>query len=229
MTSRLNILLEVGPKGKKHAAFAPDWPGLSRGGKTEESAVESLLDYVPRYAPIVQRAGLDKEYSQIGGNPIVRETPGTPSTDFWGISFAMSNFDREPMSSEDLERYLALLQGCWWFFDDVAGRVSAEMQKGPRGGGRDRDQIIRHTLFCEQEFRCKVGFSRPERTCVDPAERNAGRDAYLEAIRAYHAEGRLARKWPLRYLIRHSAYHMLDHAWEMEDKDLSNGTVGMNS
>ena len=26
---------------------------------------------------------------------------------------------------------------------------------------------------------------------------------------------------PLRYLIRHSAYHTLDHAWEMEDKDLT--------
>jgi hypothetical protein len=23
------------------------------------------------------------------------------------------------------------------------------------------------------------------------------------------------------FLIRHSAYHTLDHAWEMEDKDLS--------
>jgi hypothetical protein len=27
-------------------------------------------------------------------------------------------------------------------------------------------------------------------------------------------------KWPLRYLIRHTAYHTLDHAWEMEDKSV---------
>ena len=47
------------------------------------------------------------------------------------------------------------------------------------------------------------------------------RDAYCNAIRAFHAEGKMARKWPLRYLIRHTAYHTLDHAWEMEDKDLT--------
>lgn len=47
------------------------------------------------------------------------------------------------------------------------------------------------------------------------------RDAYCNAIRARHSEGKMARTWPLRYLIRHTAYHTLDHAWEMEDKDLT--------
>jgi hypothetical protein len=52
-------------------------------------------------------------------------------------------------------------------------------------------------------------------------ELQAHRDAYVAAIRAYHAEGKMARRWPLRYLIRHTAFHTLDHAWEMEDKDLT--------
>ncbi|HWR65539.1 MAG TPA: hypothetical protein VN364_05430 [Bellilinea sp.] len=47
------------------------------------------------------------------------------------------------------------------------------------------------------------------------------RDAYCNAIRALHSENKMARTWPLRYLIRHTAYHALDHAWEMEDKDLN--------
>lgn len=34
-------------------------------------------------------------------------------------------------------------------------------------------------------------------------------------------QGKMARSWPLRYLIRHTAFHTLDHAWEMEDKDLT--------
>jgi hypothetical protein len=41
-------------------------------------------------------------------------------------------------------------------------------------------------------------------------------------MRAYNA-GEVARRmrsWTLAFLIRHSAYHTLDHAWEMEDKDL---------
>ena len=41
-------MLEMGPKGKKVVAVAPDWPGLSRGAKTGEAAIERLLSYVPR-------------------------------------------------------------------------------------------------------------------------------------------------------------------------------------
>jgi len=51
----------------------------------------------------------------------------------------------------------------------------------------------------------------------------AHRDAYRKAIRAFHSEGKMARTWPLRFLIRHTAYHTLDHAWEMDDKDLTVG------
>ena len=43
-------------------------------------------------------------------------------------------------------------------------------------------------------------------------------------MRAYNAGEALEkrmRSWTLPFLIRHSAYHTLDHAWEMEDKDLS--------
>ena len=29
------------------------------------------------------------------------------------------------------------------------------------------------------------------------------------------------RSWTLPFLIRHSAFHVMDHAWEMEDKDRS--------
>jgi hypothetical protein len=56
------------------------------------------------------------------------------------------------MSSAELERELALMQACWAFFDEVRGRVSAEMRKGPRGGGRDRAVIVGHTWVTEQEW-----------------------------------------------------------------------------
>lgn len=49
----------------------------------------------------------------------------------------------------------------------------------------------------------------------------AHRDAYCKGIRAFHAAGKVSGKWPLRYMIRHTAFHTLDHAWEMEDKDLT--------
>jgi hypothetical protein len=34
------------------------------------------------------------------------------------------------------------------------------------------------------------------------------------------------RSRTLAFLIRHSAFHNLDHAWEMEDKDLSAEAAG---
>jgi hypothetical protein len=95
------------------------------------------------------------------------------------------------------------------------------MQRGPRGGGRDRDRIVRHTVAAELDRARKLDL----RTLQDatPAEEGwkAHRDAYCHAIRALHSESKMARNWPLRYLIRHTAYHTLDHAWEMEDKDLT--------
>ena len=31
----------------------------------------------------------------------------------------------------------------------------------------------------------------------------------------------MARTWTVQFLIRRCAWHMLDHAWEMEDRDLT--------
>jgi hypothetical protein len=115
-----------------------------------------------------------------------------------------------------------LLRACWAFFDDVAGRVSAEMRRGPRGGGRDRDKIVRHTIRTESEYFAKrLGLRIPEGS-VTPDGLVAYREAYVAAMYAYNrGEGRPMQSWTLPFLVRHSAFHVLDHAWEMEDKDLS--------
>ena len=152
---------------------------------------------------------------------VVEQYPGTGSTDFWGISFAFSGIDQQAMSGEALERELTLMRACWAFFDDVHARVSAAMQRGPRGGGRDRDRIVRHTVATELDWAKKLSVPTPHDTMLTDEGLNAHRDAYCNAIRALYSQGRMARTWPLRYLIRHTAYHTLDHAWEMEDKDLT--------
>lgn len=222
MADCLRVMLEIGPKGKKVVAWAPDWAGLERGAKTLGAAVERLESYVPRYATIAKLAGLDVEFESNVGVEVVDSYPGNSSTDFWGISFAISELDREALSSEELERELSLMRAAWAFFDIVRSRVSAEMQKGPRGGGRDREQIVRHTLGTERQWaRTKLGVSTPEGAMLTDEGLNTHREAYCAAIREYHAHDKSARAWPLRYLIRHTAYHTLDHAWEMEDKDLT--------
>ncbi len=223
MANQLRVTLEIGQKGKKVVAVAADWPGLERGAKTREAAIERLQAYLPRYAPVAKLAGMEGEFSAINTVDVVEQYPGTGSTDFWGVSFAFSSIDRQELSSEELERELMLMQACWAFFDEVRSRVSAEMQKGPRGGGRDRDRIVGHTLGAEQDMAAKVGLRIPADVKLIDENLQEYRDAYRSAIRAFHAEGRMARTWPLRYLIRHTAYHTLDHAWEMEDKDLRAG------
>jgi hypothetical protein len=222
MANELRVTLEVGPKDKKVVAVAPDWPGLERGAKTGEAAIETLQSYLPRYARVAKLAGMDAEFATIANVDVVEQYQGTGSTDFWGISFAFSGIDGQQMSGEGLDRELTLMQACWTFFDDVRGRVSAEMKKGPRGGGRDRDRIVRHVLGTEQDWAKKVGVRTPEDAVVtDEAGLKTYRDAYCTAIRTFHSAGKMARNWPLPFLIRHTAYHTMDHAWEMEDKDLT--------
>jgi hypothetical protein len=127
------------------------------------------------------------------------------------------------MTEAELDRGITILQACWTFFDGVAARVSAEMRKGPRGGGRDRDRIIRHTVRTESEdFAKQVGLRVPEEAALTPEGLRKHRTDYVAAMRAYNAgEVTPMRSWSLPYLIRHSAFHTLNHAWEMEDKDLS--------
>jgi hypothetical protein len=148
---------------------------------------------------------------------------GPGSTDFWGISFSPSGMEHEPMHDTEFDRKIELLRACWAYFDGVAVRVSPEMRKGPRGGGRDRDQIIRHTLRTEsEEFAKRLGLRVPEGGALTPKGLRDHRETYVATMRAYNAgEGKRMRSWNLPFLIRHSAYHSMDHAWEMEDKDLS--------
>ncbi|HEX2619709.1 MAG TPA: hypothetical protein VHL11_06170 [Phototrophicaceae bacterium] len=221
MTHQLRVTVEIGPKGKKVAAVAPDWPGLERGAKTENAAIARLEAYLPRYAPVAKLAGMDAEFAAITTLDVVEQYPGSGSTDFWGISFACSSIDHQPVSREQLERELTLMRAGRTFFDNVRYRVSAEMQKGPRGGGRDRDHIVRHTLANEMDWATKLGLPNLYSENMTDEVVSTHRDAYCNAILTYHSDGKMARNWPLRYLIRHTAYHTLDHAWEMEDKDLT--------
>jgi hypothetical protein len=217
-------VIERGLKGKRSVAFSLDWPGWSRGAKTPELALETLETYRRRYRPVAGLAGMAREFDAAGALQIVEDRVGTGSTDFWGISFSPSSTEHGTLSEADLERKLTLLQACWAFFDSVAARVSPEMRKGPRGGGRDRNRIVRHTIRTESEdFAKQVGLRIPEEAALSPEGLRRHRESYLEAIRAYNA-GEVERKmrsWTLPFLIRHSAFHTLDHAWEMEDKDLT--------
>jgi hypothetical protein len=226
----VRTVVQHGPKDKKVAAFAIDWPGWSRGAKAGPAAVELLEAYRERYRPIAVLAGLGTEFEAAGPLEIVEDHVGVGSTDFWGISFAPSSqFEMEPMPAEVIERRLTLLQAAWHFFDEVAARVSPELAKGPRGGGRSRDEIIRHALGWERADLVKRVGIVAEPVVPDLADGlRSHRAEYVAALREYNAEGKVpgGRNWTVALLLRHSAFHVLDHAWEMEDKDLTTAAAG---
>ncbi len=223
MPNDMRVIVEVGPKGKKVVATAWDWPGLERAGKTEEDALATVDTYRARYARVADRAGQGDEFRAQTDLAVAERYGGVGSTDFWGISHASCDLDRQPMSTEEWERRLRLLRACWAEFDAVAARVSPDLRKGPRGGGRDRDEIINHVFGTERtQMAKKVGVLTPQGVMLTPEGLEAHREDYIEALRAYHAEGKQAgRTWTLSFLLRRTAYHTLDHAWEMEDKDLT--------
>ena len=220
----VRVVVEHGPKDKRSVAFALDWPGWNRGSKTAHDALATLEAYRERYRPVAIGAGLGDEFDGAGPIEVFEELVGTGSTDFWGISFSPSATEHGPMTDAELDRRIVLLRACWAHFDGVAARVSPEMRKGPRGGGRDRDRIIRHTIRTESEdFAKRVGLRIPEEGALAPGALPAYRDDYIAAIRAYERGEvqRPMRSWTLSFLLRHSAFHTMDHAWEMEDKDLT--------
>jgi hypothetical protein len=216
---RLRVVLEVGKK-RRVVAGALDWPGLDRWGTSEDDAIERLLAYVPRYARVAAEAGLATEFDRAATVDVVERVPGSSSTDFWGIAHVPSEIERDVLATKDLERRLTLLRACWTVFDEVAAGAPAELLPGPRSAGRSRDQIIRHVLANEPEqMSRKVEVRTPRDVVLAPDGLAAHRAAYLDALRAYNDEGKPARTWPIQFLIRRTAHHLMDHAWEIQDRD----------
>jgi len=218
-TSPIRIVIEETPK--KTFASAIDWPGWSRSGKTEDAAVATLLAYAERYRPVAERAG--RFVTGPEGVDVVDRLPGDASTTF-GVPGRVHAVDHAPLERGELGQHVALLTACWEVFFEVAGRVTPELRKGPRGGGRDRDAIVAHVVEADRSYARQLDVRTPPYT-LDPLDRaafEAHRQAVLAAIPEYSdGHTRTEKSWPLRYTIRRMAWHILDHAWEMEDKTLA--------
>ena len=198
------VYLEVGPK--KVFASAVDWPGWCRGGKPEEAALEALAAYAERYRPVTEVAEVRFPKSAAGSFDVVERVKGDATTDY-GVPGRSVAGDATPLTKAQAERLAALVGATWVVFDRVVEASPAELRKGPRGGGRDRDKIVAHVVDAEGSYFRKVSVTD-------------GRDAFLAALRAARQpQVELATKsWPWRYAARRVAWHVLDHAWEMEDR-----------
>lgn len=150
------IYLEVGQK--KVFAAAVDWPGWCRHGRDEETAVQSLLTYAPKYARLLDGSGLTFVPPQSPAElTIVARVPGNNTTDFGAPDQQIAS-DDEPFDEPTRARAQTLLEAYWRAFDAaVATAVGHELRKGPRGGGRELDGIVDHVLEVEASYLRKLG------------------------------------------------------------------------
>ena len=221
MASGIPVYLEVG--SKKVFACAVDWPGWARAAKDADTALDTLAEYAGRYENVATAAGVKLPAAARRGTfEVVERLKGDATTDF-GAPGAIPRVDLDTPTPARWKKQLALLQGCWTVFGEVVAGAPARLGKGPRGGGRDRDQIATHVLEAEAAYARKVGLKPAPTKFSDRAAVAAAREELLERLTELRKTGpvtgpRGGKGWPAAYAVRRLAWHVTDHAWEIEDK-----------
>ena len=216
----IRIVLEVAPK--RSFASAIDWPGWSRAGKTPDDALDALLGYAPRYAKVARHAQvMFRPPASVRDFEVIQRLRGGGGTEF-GVPGEPARVEAEPLSTAELERLVGLLRAAWATFDAAAKKAEGvALRLGPRGGGRQVPKMVEHVREAESAYLHQLGSRAPSGSAGTMA---ALRRGFVTALTA-RATGnevpdpnRVKKPWSLRYAARRSAWHALDHAWEIEDR-----------
>ena len=214
----LRVVVEATPK--RVFASALDWPGWARGAKTEDEALSALLAYADRYAPVARRARVPFDPpATLRGVSVVERLDGGASTEF-GIPSLPSATEDAAMDARELKRLTALLRAAWAEFDAAAAKArGVSLRLGPRGGGRQVPKMIEHVREAEGAYVGQLGSRVAGSSSLEEL-----RNAFLAALRARAAgeeppnANKVRKRWLPRYAVRRSAWHALDHAWEIQDR-----------
>ncbi len=215
------VYLEVG--AKRTFAGALDWPGWCRSGRDQASALQALLEYAPRYAAALRLARMrfqpPKDVSDLA---VVESLKGDSTTDF-GAPHCIPAADASPLDEAELRRLQNVLKACWRCLDHAAQAATGRtLRVGPRGGGRDLETIIDHVARAQRAYVSKLGWKQVK-TAKSASAYQDQQDALKALAAAAHGElpargPRGGLNWPPRYFVRRTAWHVLDHAWELEDR-----------
>lgn len=218
-----DVYIEIGKK--KVFAVAVHWPGWCRWGKDESAAIHALFDNKSRYAKVVNDTDFDF-VSPVSSSDlnIVARLKGNSTTDFGAPAIELPD-EWELIHAQGLDRNVQLMDAAWRAFDIAVSKATGkQLRKGPRGGGRDLEQIMMHVLDAEEAYLKKIGwrYSTPEKTLEQRITRI--RQEALQGLKAA-AEGLLPRegprggkRWPPSFFVRRLVWHVVDHAWEIEDR-----------
>jgi len=215
-----NVYLEIG--SKRVFACAVEWPGWCRSGHDEAAALQALLDYGSRYAAVVRSARLGfRAPAQVDQLRVVERIQGNATTDF-GAPGVIPSADRAGADLADCARLEKVLRAGWRALDEARKRAMGKaLRKGPRGGGRELDAIVRHVVEADRSYLGGLGWKAPSPGKTSNRVEET-RSAIIEGLRA-SARGEIPAKgprggtrWPVRYFVRRVAWHTIAHAWEIE-------------
>src|SRR6266480_61184 len=208
-----DIYVELG--SKKAIAWSLEWPGWCRIRTSEAAAVQALVDTQGRYRLIAQRAGL--EFAP--GDLVVVERLAGDANTAWGIPSVLASAETRPIDATTVQRYVALLRASWDMLEEVVAASPAELRKGPRGGGRDRDEIRRHVIEAERVYARKIGVRHKPFEMNNTNALNAMREEIADVLsKPSTGEPLISGGWNASYAVRRIAWHVVDHIWEIEDR-----------
>ena len=222
--TEIKVYIEIGEK--RTFAGAIDWPGWCRRGRDEQSALQTLFDYGPRYAQILSAAQIEFQApTDITTFAVIERLEGNAMTDF-GVPDITPASDLKPMDEAEFQRCQTLLRAYWQAFDEVMRQASGKkLRTGPRGGGRDLAGIARHVIGGDVSYLARLGW-RHKKSDGQNLDEEFGRtrQAVLAALAAA-MRGETPQRgprggviWTPRYFVRRLAWHVLDHLWEIEDR-----------
>lgn len=212
----LAVFLEIG--SVKAFASAEQWPGWCRAGRTEEAAIAALTSYAERFAVVARRAGLKFDPAVANVVEVVETAAGGSTTNF-GAPEVTSAAEATKVTPARAKTMVALLQAAWTLLDAEAAKAPAELRKGPRGGGRDRDKMIDHVIGAETGYARKLGVKHKQ-PAIDDTEGIAALRRDILTVLGAPNDGRppVVNGWTTPYAAKRLTWHALDHLWEMQDR-----------
>lgn len=220
------VALEIGKK--RTFASAIDWPGWARSGRDEASALAALLTYRQRYQRALQSTPLNFHApSDPAAFVVVERLAGNMTTDY-GAPNQAPVADSAPVDAAALERYNQILHASWLALANAVTSASGkQLRTGPRGGGRDTAKILDHVINAHYSYLRKIQWHEPHQrsdsqdvasviAAIHRADEQALAFATSDQMPAIGPRG--GALWKPRYFVRRAAWHILDHAWEIEDR-----------